>query len=208
MIYQDNLIARGEPMPFKTMPPLYHVWVDMRQRCTNPKFRQWEDYGGRGIKVCERWGSYALFEADMSPRPPGMLLDRVDNDGDYNPDNCKWSTRKEQQRNQRITRKIMADGVSYIAADLAEKSGLKTDTILYRAAQGLSLAEIIAPERRVYTEGLALGGRASGAKQLARTHCREGHKFTPENTRITPQGWRVCRKCHAKKAARQRQHKI
>jgi hypothetical protein len=73
----------------------------MRQRCRNPRNPRWADYGGRGITICERWNSYANFLADMGERPAGMSLERIDNDGNYEPSNCKWATQAEQIRNQR-----------------------------------------------------------------------------------------------------------
>ena len=81
--------------------PLYLTWALMRNRCSNPKNTNYKNYGGRGIKVCTRWDDFTLFLADVGEKPPGKTIDRIDNDGDYEPGNVKWSTRSEQQRNKR-----------------------------------------------------------------------------------------------------------
>jgi len=111
------------------------------------------------------------------------------------PQNCKWSTKKEQQRNRRITKKIIIEGVSYLICDIAEKYGFKYDTIEKRAKTAKTFAELVDKTRKVYKEGLALGGKASGAKKQAMTHCKYGHEFTEANTHIY-KGWRRCRTCH------------
>lgn len=81
--------------------PTYESWMCMRQRCGNPRNGQYHNYGGRGITICDRWRSFENFLADMGERPEGKTLDRRDNDGNYEPENCGWATPKEQRANQR-----------------------------------------------------------------------------------------------------------
>jgi hypothetical protein len=84
--------------------PTYRSWIAMRSRCVDPNASGYKNYGGRGIKVCERWDDFLNFLADMGERPPGMSIEREDGTGNYCPENCKWATRKVQNRNKRNTK--------------------------------------------------------------------------------------------------------
>lgn len=110
----------------------YRIWIAMRSRCNNPKTANYDKYGGRGIKVCERWdNSFAHFLADMGERPPGLSIEREDNDGNYKPGNCRWATRSEQGRNMRRNRMVTHNGETLCMAAWAERLGIRWDT-LYR----------------------------------------------------------------------------
>ncbi len=92
--------------------PLYSIWSGMIRRCYDSTDTAYRNYGGRGITVCDRWHNPSDFIADMSPRPAGTSIDRIDNNKGYSPENCKWSTRAEQNRNRRDTIMITMAGVT------------------------------------------------------------------------------------------------
>lgn len=107
-------------------PSEYKIWKGMRSRCLLKNDSHYPSYGGRGIRICDRWSSYEAFLQDVGRRPsPRHTLDRIDNDGDYEPGNVRWATAKEQNRNTRRSRKIVrSDGVRFSSfAEAAEVTG-------------------------------------------------------------------------------------
>ncbi len=129
----------------------YRIWSQMRNRCENPNAQAFSGYGGRGIKVCERWREFPNFLADMGPRPsPRHTIDRIDNDQGYGPDNCRWATWKEQQRNRRSNVIYKVDGIAASLAEHCERLGLKYSTVHRRLTQGASIERALSPGRAAY----------------------------------------------------------
>lgn len=115
-----------------TATPTYKSWHMMKQRCSNPNNKQYKDYGGRGILLCERWVDFSNFLADMGERPENMTLDRIDNNGNYEPSNCRWATRKQQQRNMRTNTIWTHNGISKCVTEWAEDLGCEPHTLFER----------------------------------------------------------------------------
>lgn len=101
----------------------YAAWGSMMERCYNPRTKQFRDWGGRGITVCERWHAFENFLADIGECPPSLTLDRIDNDLGYSPENCRWATRLEQGRNKRGL-KLSAETAALIRADPRRKDDI------------------------------------------------------------------------------------
>lgn len=116
--------------------PTYGSYRAMLARCNYPSSVRYYNYGGRGIRVCERWSDFQAFLADMGDRPTGMTLDRIDPDGNYEPANCRWATPREQLLNQRRTKRVPFRGDMLTISEIAEITGLKFATIEYRVHQG------------------------------------------------------------------------
>ena len=134
-----------ETIPFKKLPRLFlaehNVWINMKARCYNAKTTGFQYWGGRGIKVCERWvGSFRNFLLDMGRKPsPKHSIDRINNDGDYEPSNCRWVERKVQNRNRRGRRYLTFQGKTLTFAEWSDVTGIPQGTIFDRTAGGWSV---------------------------------------------------------------------
>lgn len=116
---------------------IYKIWAAMIQRCTNPNNKQWKDYGGREIMVCERWIKPENFIKDMIKKwKPGLTLERRNNDKGYFPENCYWATWEEQQRNTRKNHLITCFGKTQCIAAWSEETGIPTKIISWRIDRG------------------------------------------------------------------------
>ena len=133
----DNNLRHGHCRGNKRKTSTYNAWCMMLARCRNPQNKSYDGYGGRGITICPQWLSFNNFLADMSPKPPGLMLERIDNDGNYEPSNCKWATRLEQSNNRRNNTFIERDGRRLTLAQWARELGIKQHQV--RRALGVPL---------------------------------------------------------------------
>jgi hypothetical protein len=115
---------------------VYDVWSLMRDRCNNPNNPSYHNYGGRGIRVCERWNSFNDFLADMGERPDGYEIDRKNNDGNYEPSNCQWISRQRNLNNKRNNRLLELNGQTHTIAEWSRITGLSWLTIRQRLRYG------------------------------------------------------------------------
>lgn len=125
--------------------PEYYSWQGMKRRCEDPRTTNFALYGGRGIVVCERWRtSFESFFEDMGPRPSRRhSLDRINNHGNYEPENCRWATKKTQSRNTRTNRTLLYNGDQLSVAALCELSGISRSTMTNRLKRGWTVEEAV-----------------------------------------------------------------
>jgi hypothetical protein len=123
----------------------YNAWSSMKKRCLNVRASNFKDYGGRGITIHPAWlASFEAFLADVGKRPsPRHSLDRIDNNGNYEPGNVRWATTQQQQRNRRGVRPILFDGEITTIPDLAEKFGIPAEKIRQRVNRGWSIERAV-----------------------------------------------------------------
>lgn len=120
----------------QTDSPEYRVWCHIKGRCLNANDQDYPDYGGRGIAICDRWLTFENFLLDVGRRPPGTSIDRINNDGNYEPGNCRWVTQRDQLRNMRRTVLVTIDGETKALKDWAEHYGLNYSTLRTLARRG------------------------------------------------------------------------
>jgi hypothetical protein len=116
------------------------VWEGMLRRCTNPRDKDFNSYGGRGVKVCKRWMDVRLFAEDMGEKPEGHSLDRIDTNGDYCPENCRWATAKEQGANKRNNHIIELNGEKFHLTEWCRRLNVKPSTVTNRIKRGIDAA--------------------------------------------------------------------
>lgn len=119
--------------------PTYHSWMCMKRRCIDSSAPNYANYGGRGIKVCSRWLNFENFLEDMGVRPEGMTLDRIDNEGNYTPENCRWESAVNQHRNTRANVILTYNGKTQCLAAWADEFGIRRNTFHKRIASGWSM---------------------------------------------------------------------
>lgn len=170
--------------------PEHKAWSAMNARCSNPKDARYPRYGGRGIVVCKRWRlSFEAFFSDMGERPDGCSLDRIDNDGDYKPSNCRWATRRQQNRNYSRNRRLTWRRRTLSMQEWSDVTGLPYSTIEGRVRLGWSVDRVLSMPRQAGWEDAAKCGKDR------KTHCPAGHEYTPETSGRDAAGWRFCRIC-------------
>jgi hypothetical protein len=144
-----------------SLTKIYRLWAGMHSRCYVKSASGYADYGARGIKVCERWHDFAKFYKDMGERPEGCSLERLDNNGDYTPDNCTWSLAHRQHRNTRATIRVQTESGEVCLKDYCHELGVSYSTVLERLKSGYSMEAAI-------------------SKPLERKHfVQDGDKLTP-----------------------------
>lgn len=125
----------------------YRAWVGMHKRCSNPAYQHYAEYGGRGISVCERWGDFRNFLADMGEAPLGRSLDRKDNNKGYSLRNCRWATRVEQAQNKRNNRLLEFEGETLCLCEWARRTMQSAPTLCKRLKRGWSVEEALTGRR-------------------------------------------------------------
>ena len=148
--YGHYIIGAATRTHGRTGSKVHYAWCSMRRRCEDEGNPKYPIYGGRGIKVCDQWQSFENFYADMGEPPsPAHSIDRIDVNGNYEPDNCRWATAKEQANNQRPNHKITYNGETHGITEWSRRLGIHHVTLVNRIQRGWPLERAMAgPTRR------------------------------------------------------------
>lgn len=131
----------------------YRAWLGAKARCLNPNSKSYKDYGGRGIKICKRWENFQNFFVDMGLRPSSKhSIERIENNGSYEPGNCRWATSKEQSNNTRWNRVVFMGGKKKTLTQWAELSGINYNTLKYRLSHGWTTERALTTRPRAATK--------------------------------------------------------
>lgn len=141
--------ARARAKHGRSQAPIYRVWSHMLGRCRNPNDKGFKHYGARGIAVCERWLDFEAFAADMGDPPPGLSLDRIDNNKGYSPDNCRWADAFTQSNNRRCCFRVDCRGEVITITELARREGVNPRLLRARAWRS--------GKKRISAEALLVG---------------------------------------------------
>lgn len=133
-----------------TKSPTYRTWRSMKARCYNPQSLSFKYYGAKGIRICERWESFDAFLEDMGERPEGTSIDRLDSTKNYEPENCRWATTKQQNRNLSTNVILEYRGARRCVSEWAEIAGLSKETLGQRLRSGWCIEKALATPARRY----------------------------------------------------------
>lgn len=173
----------------------YVCWRNMKERCLNPKNDSFCDYGGRGITICQTWKlSFIQFLLDMGECPEDMTIERIDVNGNYEKGNCCWIDRAAQARNKRDNRRILYNGKLVLQTELSEQLFGNRHLISQRIGRGWSEQKAVSALQMV----------GENHPNSTKTHCKNGHEFTPENTYIYSENKRCCKTCKANRCRKYR----
>jgi hypothetical protein len=141
--FSEMMTARNTKHGLSNSSATYRTWKDMRQRCMNEGSVDWPNYGGRGITVCQEWDDFLVFLADMGERPHGMTLDRIDVNGNYSKQNCRWASPKTQANNKTSNKVLTLSGRTQTLQQWADETGIKRETISARLRIGMPEEKIL-----------------------------------------------------------------
>ena len=198
-------MSDAQPSTASNKRSVYLRWYKMMSRCYDPKTKHYNRYGGRGIKVCERWHAYQNYAVDIPPVPKGYSIDRIDNDGDYCPENIRVADQKTQMNNTSVTVKVEHDGEIKHLQKLSEDTGVSRGLIYHRLKRGMSVEDAIKPEKIKAPLAITIEGETdnlvqwANKKEIARTtvvgrmsrgmNAQEALSLpVPERTKLTLQG--------------------